>query len=182
MPQFGANEIHRVRINASVSEAYASVLNANLADSWIVRALLMARALPSAVLSDRPNELRDRWRSTVSLRSFEESGFRILEEREPVEIVIGLEGRFWTPAGGICRQGRDEFMKPIPAGVVRAIWNFTVSPSEAGGCELTTETRINWTDQNAGRSFKRYWRFIAPWSGLTRRLMLRAIKNAAEKA
>lgn len=168
-------------MNASVDGTYASVLTADLAESWIVRALLNARAVPSAVLSGRMREWYQRWSLPVSIRGFEETGFRILEEREPEEIVIGLEGRFWTPAGGICHQDREAFMRPIPAGVVRAIWNFSVSAAETGSCELTTETRIDWTDQNAGRSFHRYWRFIAPWSGLTRRLMLRAIRKSAEK-
>lgn len=181
MPQFHANEIHSIRMNVSVGDAYAAVLTADLAESWIVRALLTARAVPGAILSGRLSDLRQRWDSPINLRRFEEAGFRILEEREPDEIVIGLEGRFWTPAGGICHRDREAFMRPVPAGVVRAIWNFSVSAAQTGSCELTTETRIDWTDENAGRSFRRYWRFIAPWSGLTRRLMLRAIRKSAEK-
>ena len=107
-------------------------------------------------------------------------GFRILEEREPAEIVIGLEGRFWTLAGGVRHHDRTEFLKPIPQGVVRAMWNFSLSPIGPSACAVTTETRVHWSDQNAGRSFLRYWRFIRPWSGLTRKIMLRAIKRAAE--
>jgi hypothetical protein len=116
----------------------------------------------------------------MDLRRFEESGFRILEEREPTEIVIGLEGKFWTLTGGVGHHDKAEFLKPIPQGVVRAMWNFSLAPLGSSACEVATETRVNWIDPNAGLSFLRYWRFIRPWSGLTRMIMLRAIKRAAE--
>jgi hypothetical protein len=180
MPQFRVSEIHSIRIDAPVQTAYTSIRRANLADSAVLRTLLVARALPAALKSGRGGELRRVWGSPVDLHRFEESGFRILEEREPTEIVIGLEGRFWTLAGDVCHHDRAEFLKPIPQGVVRAMWNFSLTPLGPSACELATETRVNWTDPNAGRSFLRYWRFIRSWSGLTRMIMLRAIKRAAE--
>lgn len=180
MPQFEVNEVHSIRVDAPIAEAYASVLRANLADSAVLRALLGLRAFPGAVRSGHAAELKRVWTSPVNLRRFEDSGFRTLEEREPTEIVIGLEGRFWTLAGGVRHHDRTEFLKPIPQGVVRAMWNFSLSPIGPSACAVTTETRVHWSDQNAGRSFLRYWRFIRPWSGLTRKIMLRAIKRAAE--
>jgi hypothetical protein len=180
MPHFQASEMHSIRINASVETTYASIRRTDLAGSSVIRALLVVRALPAALKSGRGRELRRAWTSPVDLGRFEESGFRILEEREPTEIVIGLEGKFWTLAGGISRHDRAEFLKPIPQGVVRAMWNFSLTPLGPSACEVATETRVNWIDPDAGRSFLRYWRLIRPWSGLTRKIMLRAIKRAAE--
>jgi hypothetical protein len=48
------------------------------------------------------------------------------------------------------------------------------------GTVLSTETRVFLTDAAARRSFRRYWLVIRPFSGLTRRLWLRAVKHRAE--
>jgi hypothetical protein len=45
---------------------------------------------------------------------------------------------------------------------------------------VATETRIAATDSVAERRFGRYWRLIAPFSAITRREMLAAIKRRAE--
>jgi hypothetical protein len=44
---------------------------------------------------------------------------------------------------------------------------------------LTTETRVQLTDANARRAFRRYWLVIRPFSGLIRRAWLRAIAQRA---
>jgi hypothetical protein len=43
-----------------------------------------------------------------------------------------------------------------------------------------TETRIAATDEVARRRFGRYWRLIGPFSSITRREMLAAIRRRAE--
>jgi hypothetical protein len=46
---------------------------------------------------------------------------------------------------------------------------------------LTTETRIQGTDERARRSFRRYWRLVMPGSAAIRRAWLRAIRKRAER-
>ena len=53
-------------------------------------------------------------------------------------------------------------------------------PAPGGGTLLTTETRIQATDDQARRSFRRYWRVIYPGSAAIRRAWLRAIRRRAE--
>jgi hypothetical protein len=53
-------------------------------------------------------------------------------------------------------------------------------PSPSGGTLLTTETRIQATDDHARRSFRRYWLLIHPGSAAIRRAWLRAIRRRAE--
>jgi hypothetical protein len=48
------------------------------------------------------------------------------------------------------------------------------------GTVLSTETRVLATDAAARRRFRRYWLAIRPFSGLIRRVWLRAIKRRAE--
>jgi len=48
------------------------------------------------------------------------------------------------------------------------------------GSRMATETRIAATDATARRRFGRYWLLIGPFSGITRREMLAAIRRRAE--
>ena len=62
---------------------------------------------------------------------------------------------------------------------MRAATAFTVTP-EGAGSRVRTETRIAATDDTARRRFGRYWRLIGPFSSITRREMLAAIRRRAE--
>jgi hypothetical protein len=44
----------------------------------------------------------------------------------------------------------------------------------AGGCILSTETRVLAVDAAALRAFRRYWLVVGPFSGLIRRRWLQA--------
>jgi hypothetical protein len=86
----------------------------------------------------------------------------VLEDSPGQGIVLGLAGDFWKlrgEAGDSCR----------------AVVDFRIEPSR-----LTTETRVHVADAGARRKFARYWLVVRPFSGLTRRLLLRAIKRRAE--
>ena len=48
------------------------------------------------------------------------------------------------------------------------------------GTTLSTETRVLATDEASRRAFRRYWLVIRPFSGLIRRVWLRAIRQRAE--
>ena len=50
----------------------------------------------------------------------------------------------------------------------------------AGGCVLSTETRVQAVDDAARRAFRRYWRVVGPFSGLIRRRWLRAARPLAD--
>jgi hypothetical protein len=50
------------------------------------------------------------------------------------------------------------------------------------GETLSTETRVSAADPSARRRFRLYWLAIRPFSGLIRRVWLRAIKRRAESA
>jgi hypothetical protein len=60
------------------------------------------------------------------------------------------------------------------------LMNFRVDRDGAGGCTLSTETRVFATDPASRRHFAAYWRVIYPGSALIRRMWLRAIRLRAE--
>lgn len=176
MPKAEFSEFHATDVAAPPERAWAAVRELDLGRSWLVRSLFALRSLP-ALLTRRPNR-GERALGTTMDRLLD-SGFVLLQEDAPREIVLGLVGRFWTPAGGIVRVTPDEFRAFDRPGMAMAAWNFTVQPTPAG-CRVATETRVRCTDARARRSFAFYWRFVQPFSGLIRMEALRAIRRAAE--
>ena len=182
LPQWDARERHQIRIQAAPEQVFRALRAADLARHSVVRALLLLRALPVALTdSSRRRQLRARVSQPITVAEFEEQGFCILAEDPPHELLIGLEGAFWMPSGELRPVDPVSFREPVPASVARAAWNFRIAPVASGSCVLHTETRILTGDVWARRRFRLYWLLVRPSSGLIRRLMLRAIREEAER-
>lgn len=179
MPRYDHVERHETRIAAPAATVYRELLALDLAAHPIARLLIGLRGLPARLAGRRaPIRLR----RTLTLRDATEAGFALLEERAPHAIVLGLSGRFWQLTGGVLPTDPHAFRDPPPPGTVRAAWSFELSPIGDGATRLATETRVRCADAAARRTFGRYWLFVRPGSGLLRRLMLRAVRAAAEPA
>ena len=188
LPRYDVVERHRILVRAAPNVVYVALREANLAGGLITRLLLALRATPAAIgaIARSPraawDEYRDRVaarRAVVRLRDFEQAGFRVVAERAPEELVIGLLGRFWTPRGGLCADlTADMFRRGPPPGQALAGWSFTVTGQPDGSSELRTETRV-WCAPDARWKFRIYWLAVRPGSGLIRREMLRAIRRHA---
>src|SRR5918997_1692208 len=98
----------------------------------------------------------------------------------PDEVVLGVVGRFWSLDSGIRDVSPPEFAAFEEPGFTRAAMSFHAEAAGTGAL-LTTETRIQATDDDARRSFGRYWRVVHPGSALIRRAWLRAIRKRAER-
>jgi hypothetical protein len=185
MPTYDVRERHRTRVRASATTTYDALHETDLAAAPLVRALFALRALPGALLHGRRGlaALRARGRTPATLRTLARSGFPVVAERAPEEVVIGVEGRFWTLGGGICTPAAAAFRDaPQAPGTARAVWSFSVRDVGAGVTELATETRVRCADAAARRRFLLYWVAVRPGSGLIRRSMLRAIRRTAERS
>jgi hypothetical protein len=191
MPRYDVVERHRIIVRAPPTVVFSSIRAANLAGGTITRVLLALRTAPAALaaVGRSPRaawaEYRERVAArqhAVRLRDFERAGFRVVAERAPDELVIGLLGRFWTPRGGLCADiDAGTFRAGPPAGHALAGWSFTVAARPDGTSELRTETRV-WCAADARWKFRLYWMVVRPGSGLIRREMLRAIRGEAEGA
>jgi hypothetical protein len=105
----------------------------------------------------------------------------LLEEREGDEILLGVIGRFWTPAGDVQRVSREEFLDFDKPGFAAAAWNFRLRPGKTG-MVLSTETRVLCPTRRTRMLFGAYWTVVGPFSGLIRKEMLRLVKQEAESA
>ena len=184
LPRFDVRERHHLRVHASPAAAYAALRTADFARSPVVGLLLALRAIPAALSQGVAGmrALTGRGGRAVTLASFEERGFRILEDREPEELVLGLEGQFWRASGGVCTPSVDAFLCSTPAaGMARAVWNFRVWAKAPDSCEISTETRVLCSSSEVRRRFLPYWWIIRLGSGAIRGAMLRAIRDEAER-
>ena len=173
-PSPDAVETHSIAINASIEEVNRALWTADLGGSLVIKFLMGLRSLPEFIL--RRGCVPPR-KQTITLQTLIDSGFGILAN-EPEEIALGVTGKFWRPTGNLSPFKREDFERPVPAGLARGVWNFSVKEDKPGGTSLSTETRVVCGDDGSRRKFRVYWFFVRPFSGLIRRLMLRAVKRA----
>ena len=172
---YDVRSAHDIEVDASPTVTYRAMRNVDLGRSAPIVALFALRGLPHLVTGKaRPTRL-------LTLDTFVEAGFTILEEEAPKELVMGAVGKFWRPDSGFVRVGPEEFRSFDEPGYAKAALAFTVEEQE-GSALLATETRVVCTDAAALRRFSLYWRAIGPFSGLIRRLMLDQVKRAAERS
>ncbi len=176
--EFDAAETHNIEISAPSPEVYEALWRVDLASSMIVKALLLLRSLPGSIF--RPAKWRFP-RLRLTLEDLIESGFGKLDEEPGCEVVLGVEGRFWRPAGNLDPFRRKGFEEPVREGRARAVWNFAVKEQGEGMTMLSTETRVVCGDPGSRAKFLFYWRFVGPFSGLIRITMLRSVRAECER-
>jgi hypothetical protein len=183
MPEFDVRASYRTLVLASPKRVYACLWTADF-DHWgVMRTLVTLRALPTLFAAPRETWRRVRaeaGRRRVKLEDVLADGFTLLREESGEELVLGTVGRFWLARGEHRGVSPDSFREASAPGTARAAWNFAVRPGREGRTVLTTETRVLCADLATRRRFRTYWAVIAPFSGLIRREMLAAVRDAAE--
>ena len=167
LPEFHFNEVHSTLVAAPPERTLEAARAVTVRDMPAVRALMAVRRLG-----------RDASRQGPVMDGMLHNGFVVLADR-PDELVLGVAGRFWKFDSGITRIAAEQFKSFDAPDHAKAVMDFHVRPAP-GGCLLSTETRIQGTDEGARRKFGRYWRVIHPGSALIRRVWLRAVRRRAE--
>jgi hypothetical protein len=168
-------ETHRIAINASPEVVYRALWTADLGSSLVIKFLLALRSLPEFIVYPRQPLRRDR---RITLQTLIDAGFGVLAEQPGKEVVLGVSGKFWRPTGNLSPFYRADFDAPVAQGRARAVWNFHVE-GRSDQTTLSTETRVICGDRSSRRKFRAYWFFVRPFSGLIRRLMLRAVRQTS---
>lgn len=158
LPNYDDRAGYSVEVRASADSAVAALLASPCAPDRLVATLLRLRGLETSATVE---EL------LVSI------GFGVLY-RAPTEVVFGAAGRPWTKRGGI------HAFEAAQPGDLRVVVDMRAVPLDAGRCLLSTETRVQATNETARRAFARYWRVVKPFSGLIRRRWLRAAASVAQ--
>lgn len=159
-------------MKAPRERVWEALLTADMGSSPWSKALLAMRGYRLRAFGARGGTFPER---------LERFGFTRLEEIPGRELVFGIAGRFWRPDGALVRiADREAFLVFAEDGRVKAAWNVRVEDADAGHCELSTETRIQYFGAAARRRFRLYWAVVGPFSGILRRSLLRGIRRRAE--
>jgi hypothetical protein len=181
MPRWDVRSRHQISVQATAAVTYAAIRSVDLGAHPIVRGLLGLRRLPAALARGRFQWSGVRGSEPLTLPVLESRGFHVVAESSPRELVVGVEGAFWTLSGDLRQVSAAAFGTPILPGLARATWCFTVEPVTTDACVLATETRVCASDAPTRRRLLLYWAGVGWGSGLIRRFMLRAIKVEAER-
>jgi hypothetical protein len=165
LPAYEFVERHSLAIDAPPERIDVAFRSVSVADMPVARALFFIRRL-GRPYGDATTPFVSIGPPTV-----------VLDDVPGQGIVLGLTGQFWKLRGDRdpARPGTaDEFFQYARADTCKAVIDFRVAASS-----LSTETRVHVADPAARRKFRRYWRVIRPFSGLTRIAFLRAARRRA---
>jgi hypothetical protein len=161
LPEWDFRERHTIRVEAPPDAVFGAVRSVTLAEMGMFRILARLRGI--RVPANRP---------VVEVAG---AAWKVLADVQGRELVLGALGQPWRLRGGDT-PWRIFAAFDRPGYVKMAIsWRLE-------GTLLSTETRVLATDPAVRRKFRRYWLAIRPFSGLIRRVWLRAIKRRAESA
>lgn len=174
LPTSDVRSSHEIEVNAPAAVAYQAARDLDIGRSVPMTVLFAIRAVPHLVTG------KARASRSITLETFLEAGFMMLEENAPKEFVMGAMGKFWRLDSGMVRIAPSDFRSFESPGFAKGVLTFTVEERGRTRSVLTTETRVACTDPAARRRFMLYWRAIGPFSGVIRRLMLHEVKRTAE--
>jgi hypothetical protein len=168
LPTWHWRSAHTARVAAPRERADAAMRAFGARDLPLTGVLMRVRGVGRRVFDDRP-----------LLQSMARIGMVVLVD-EPGTVVLGGVLSPWRLRGGHRAIGSlGAFHAFATPGWVRVAAAFTVA-GDGAGSRVGTETRIEATDDAARRRFGRYWRVVGPFSSITRREMLSAIRRRAE--
>ena len=181
LPAWHFAETHATRVRAPAPVVYRALREVTAGEIRFLRPLMALRALPAVLAGrSRPRGARGEPVLEAAVRG----GFVLLAEEPGRELVAGVIGRFWRPAGNrpVALDGPEGFARFSEPGHARAAIGFRLEDEPGGRVRLVTETRIFTPEPGVRRRFGAYWRIILPGSALLRREWLAAVQRRAERA
>jgi hypothetical protein len=175
VPAWQFREYHTLRIDAPPERVYEAIRAVRADEVFLFNTLTFIRRAGRSTRQSILNPGNTEPLIDAAVRG----GFARLADNAPQEMVIGTV--VIAPAGVQGEVTPDMFRRKLPPGFAVAAMNFLVTPLEAGGTLLSTETRVFANSPGAKREFGAYWRMIYPGSVIIRRSWLRAIAKRATR-
>ena len=169
-------EIDHIDLAAEPARVWEMIRHGDIARSPFTRALFAIRALPDIIRRQPhdPFEVHiDQLRSTPK-----RPGFQVLAEDAPHEVAVGAIGKVWQPDIPFVHVANaDEYAAFATAGFAKVAWAIRVVPRGEHDSRVEIEVRVDATDEDSWRKFRRYFRFIGPGSHFIRRAALSAFAH-----
>ena len=160
-------EVDSVDVAAPPDRVWNEVRHGDLGRSPLVRALFRLRTREAA-----PALRLDALRSTAG-----EPGFQILSETPPSSVTAGAIGQVWKlDIPFVHVPDADAFRAFDAPGEVKVAWAIDLEAID-GGTRVWIEVRVDATDDDAWKKFRRYFHVIGPASRFIRRSLLSALRR-----
>jgi hypothetical protein len=160
-------EIDRVDLDAPPFKVWELVRHGDLARSPFVRALFAIRTLPDRLRgsTEAPGGIRiDDLRSSP-----EKPGFQMLVEDPPREFAVAAIGKVWhAKIPFVHVAGADAYLQFRQDGFVKVAWAIRVSARGEHDAHVEIEVRVDATDDESWKKFRRYFAIIGPASRFIR--------------
>lgn len=179
MPAYNFHERHEITIQAPPERVREALNQVSFADIGVMRTLGAIRAIAMGhVRAAREAQGAPPAVPMIEMIRNPRSGFFPLDDT-PREFVFGMAGQPWNNVG--LRLTPEEFRGWALPDSVKIAANFLIEDAGNGRSRVITETRIAASDESARGRMARYWALIYPGSGMTRRSLLNAIRERAER-
>ena len=176
LPRCDVRLRHAALFRVPAEKAFRAALGLDVLRHPLVRALVAARALPLGGTGPRTLRIAD-----LTGPPF---GWSVLAERPDTELVLATLARPWRVGAPPPAQPATtaEFADFAAPGYVKIVLAVRAVPQGPAAAVLTFETRVAATDAASARRFRRYWRFVGPFSELIRRTALGMLARELDPA
>ena len=175
MPEYDVVERHRVDVAARADVTFAALMDIDLEDSHVIRAIFRGREVLLGADADR----KPRARGLVAVTK--ELGWGVLVDVPGHEIVMGAVTQPWK-ANVIFRSlPPADFAAFNEPNYVKIVWTLRVDSVSDDRSVARTETRVVATDAEARKKFRWYWARFSAGIVLIREISLRLVKKQAER-
>ena len=173
MAVWDKHEVHRRTVERSLEECFDVVSKVGWKYSFTSKLYKCGLSLLNLFKIKNKIEVKD-----LSLDSFIEAGFFVLENNGYDEIVIGSYRKInGQPAKASVPKSAEEFNAFDRKGCYKLAWNIKVESSNEQLTEIYTETRIVSMDAMTKKLFAIYWFMIILGSSMIRKDLLRAFEK-----
>jgi hypothetical protein len=175
MPKYDVAERHHVSVGAPAEAAFESLMNLDLDDSPLIRAIFRGREILLGADADKASRIR----GLVALTK--ELGWVVLADVPGHAIVMGAVTRPWEAHVVFRGIPPEEFARFNEPGYVKIVWNLRADAIDPCRSIARSETRAVATDASAHRKFRWYWARFSVGIVLIREVSMRLAKKEAER-
>jgi hypothetical protein len=176
MPEFRLRQVDHVAVEAPPERAWKAIEAFDAASIPYVRWLFDLRLIPALVSARMRGEPAPE-RAHLSLRDAGNGpGFFRMEDPGR-ELCVGSIGKFWKSNIEYAPDAQQRFQTFAEPGFGKLTWSLRVDSRMGGGSWITFDLRVGATDDEAWRTFGRYWLLIGQFSHLIRRGLLGALER-----
>jgi len=175
MPEYDVSERHHIGVAAPADVTFGTLMDMNLADSLVVRAIFKGREI---LLGAEPD---DKPKAHTLVEMTKELGWVVLAEMPGHEIVMGAVTRPWEANVVFRGIPGEQFAAFNEPDYVKIVWTLCADAVSPYSSIARSETRAIATDADARRKFRWYWSRFSAGIGLIREMSMRMVKKEAER-